>query len=176
MRLRLNRNAVIKWGKQRDYHSIERLSSWTKHFTVLWFLFESSMDFLRSFQIIITTCGIWVLTKEKNENFSSFQKNALEKIQQFSSDWNLGQIVNFRFPVEYLPWFLHFDHKTSDFDTIGIIAQDKLSVNFRYFKAFKVSFSYSQDPDDKNVRSNKDQMSDNWNSYAIEDLSPRRVS
>ena len=134
------------------------------------------MDFLRSFQIIITTCGIWVLTKEKNENFSSFQKNALEKIQQFSSDWNLGQIVNFRFPVEYLPWFLHFDHKASDFDTIGIIAQDKLSVNFRYFKAFKVSFSYSQDPDDKNVRSNKDQMSDNWNSYAIEDLSPRRVS
>ena len=39
------------------------------------------------------------------------------------------------------------------FDTIGIITQDKLSVNFRYFKAFKVSFSYSQDPDDKNVRS-----------------------
>ena len=38
------------------------------------------------------------------------------------------------------------------FDTIGIIAQDKLSVNFWYFKAFKVSFSYSQDPDDKNVR------------------------
>ena len=38
------------------------------------------------------------------------------------------------------------------FDTIGIIAQVKLSVNFRkfrYFKALKVSFSNSQDPDDK---------------------------
>ena len=136
------------------------------------------MDFLRSFQIIITTCDIWLLTKEKNENFSFYKKSDFEQIQHFWSDWNLGQMVNFRFPtpILYLPWFLHFDHKAPDFDPIGIIAQDKLSLNFRYFKAFKVSFSYSQDPDDKNVRSNKDQMSDNWNSYAIEDLSPRRVS
>lgn len=65
------------------------------------------------------------------------------------------------------------------FDTIGIIAQVKLSVNFRkfrYFKALKVSFSNSQDPDDKNVQSKMDHMSVNWNSDAIEDLSSRQVS
>ena len=103
----------------------------------------------RSIQDIITTC-YYELTKEENKKFlrKFFEQILARLIFELNCELQISSAN---------------DHTSHDFfiliirprifDTIGIIAQDKLSVNFRYFKAFKVSFSYSQDPDDKNVRS-----------------------
>ena len=68
----------------------------------LWFLLNSSTQFIS-----------WGYIKALLRN-TTYNKSLPDK---FWLDWYLCQIANFRIPAQMIvpPWFLHFDHKASDF-------------------------------------------------------------